>query len=52
MNICYDILGSYASALVVAACMMGGVALAIQLVITAAYREKKKILSEAGNAEQ
>ena len=50
MNICYDILGSYASALVVAACMMGGVALGIQLVITAAYREKKKILQET--AEQ
>lgn len=52
MNICYDILGSYASALVVAACMMGGVAIAIQLVITAAYREKKRILSEAENAAQ
>lgn len=50
MNICYDILGSYASALVVAACMMGAVALGIQLVITAAYREKKKILQET--AEQ
>ena len=45
MNICYDVLGSYASALVVAACMMGGVALGIQLVITAAYREKKRILA-------
>lgn len=52
MNICYDLLGSYASALVVAACMMGGVTIAIQLVITAAYREKKKILSEAEKAEQ
>ena len=47
MNICYDLLGSYASALVVAACMMGGVAIAIQLVITAAYREKKRILQKA-----
>jgi MFS family permease len=52
MNICYDILGSYASALVVAACMMGGVAIAVQLVITAAYREKKRILHEAENTEQ
>ncbi len=47
MNICYDLLGSYASALVVAACMMGGVVIAIQLVITAAYREKKRILQKA-----
>lgn len=46
MNICFDILGSYRSALLIAACMMGGVAIAIQLVITAAYREKKRILSE------
>ena len=52
MNICYDILGTYASALVVAACMMGGVAIAIQLVITAAYREKKRILSETENIAQ
>lgn len=51
MNICYDILGSYASALVIAACMMGGVALGIQLVITAAYREKKRILQEE-NAQE
>ena len=51
MNICYDILGSYASALVIAACMMGGVAIAIQLVITAAYREKKRILSEMNTAQ-
>ena len=46
MNICYDILGSYASALVVAACMMCGVSIGIQLVITVAYREKKRILRE------
>lgn len=46
MNICYDILGSYASALVVAACMMGGLVVAIQLVITAAYRQKRAILAK------
>ncbi len=47
MNICFDLLGSYRSALLIAACMMAGLVIAIQLVIAAAYREKKRILREA-----
>jgi len=46
MNICYDMLGSYRSALLVAACMMAFVLIAFQLIITAAYREKKRVLAE------
>ena len=46
MNICYDMLGSYRSALLIAACMMACVLISFQLIITAAYREKKRILAE------
>ncbi len=53
MNICFDMLGSYSYALLIAACMMACVALSLQLVITAAYRQKRAILAqESLKAEQ
>ena len=51
MNICFDLLGSYRSALFIVAAMMAGLVIGIQLVITAAYREKKRVLSTQALAE-
>jgi len=46
MNTCFDLLGSYRSALLVAACLMLCVAVALQLVITAAYRKKRMVIAQ------
>lgn len=52
MNICFDLLGSYRSALLITACMMAGLVIAIQLVITAAYRQKHRILEAQVSANE
>lgn len=52
MNICFDVLGSYRSALLITACMMAGLVIGIQLVITAAYRQKRVILTNENSAEK
>lgn len=45
MNICFDLLNSYRSALFVSAGLMALVALSIQVAFTGAYRQKRAILA-------
>ncbi len=42
-NLCYDVFGSYAPALILVSCVMAAVLVLLQFVISAAHREQKKI---------
>ena len=44
MNLCYDIFKSYAPALILVGCIMFGVLILLQFVISIAHKEQKKII--------
>ena len=46
VNWCYDVTGSYAPALIACAALMVGITVALQFVISAANKEKRRILAE------
>ena len=45
MNLCYDIFGTYVPALILVSCIMIGVLILLQFVISAAHREQKRIMA-------
>lgn len=45
LNLCYDITGSYAPALIAVGCVMTGILILLQFVISAAHKDQKKILA-------
>ena len=47
MNLCYDISGSYVPALIAVGIVMSVVFVLLQIVITQAHREQKRVESEA-----
>ena len=52
MNLCYDIFGSYVPALYLVGCIMLGLVILLQFVISVAHRDQKKLLESENEAEQ
>ena len=44
MNLCYDVAGSYVPALLTVGCIMVGVLILLQLVISSAHKEQKRVI--------
>ena len=47
MNLCYDMLGSYVPGLVLVGCIMTGVLVLLQFVISAAHKEQRRVTEES-----
>ncbi len=46
MNLCYDLFGSYVPSLVFVGCLMLGMAVLLQFVISAAHKEQRRVEKE------
>ena len=52
MGVCFDLTGSYRSGFIIAICLMLATIALIQIVITAANREKRRIIAEYNKSIQ